>query len=58
MLADILITILLIASTFYLTIVLLRFLLQLANSQQSQTTRRRSPQPSSDSGHVDEPPGS
>ena len=38
--------------------VAMRFLLQLANSQQSQTTRRRSPQPSSDSGHVDEPPGS
>ena len=32
MLADILITILLIASTFYLTIVLLRFLLQLARA--------------------------
>ena len=32
MLADILITILLIASTFYMTIVLLRFLLQLARA--------------------------
>ena len=32
MLADIVITILLIASTFYMTIVLLRFLLQLARA--------------------------
>ena len=32
MLADILITILLIASTFYMTIILLRFLLQLARA--------------------------